>query len=349
MNNVTLKWFCFAVIGWSICLAGFNYIVDPIQYYGPKEGQPFIKTMRYQIPGLIRSYDFDTIFVGTSHSANFNPNDLPTSVASKAVNLSVNASSGWEQRKIVDLSLSHNQLKYIIWELNYRTLTNDATQRVTTGIFPDYFYEKQLSAHFYYLFSLDTIWKSVKTLIGKGHDDINTINAWMSEHKDKFDGTHVKKHFCSRLPNAKISEYPSQEDYENAFDELLLPAIRKRPDTTFKFFIPPLSQYNYALPGEIEKFSRFRIEAYEKLSSLPNVELHDFSNNIEWITKPENYKDVEHYSYDISKEMLNFMAGDSFLVAESADATLVNKNLKRAIDSARQSNVLFPSCKGALK
>ncbi len=112
----SVKVFAFFSMFWSALLVVFNYFVDPLQIYRRDSDPVFYKNMRYQIPGLIKQYEFDTIMVGTSHSANFKPSDLDPYLGSSSLNLSANASSGWEQSKVVSLALATRPVTTVLWK-----------------------------------------------------------------------------------------------------------------------------------------------------------------------------------------------------------------------------------------
>ncbi len=318
-----LKLFTAAALAWSALLVGINFAVDPIQNYRRDPDPVFLKNMRYQVPGIIRQYEFDTIMVGTSHSANFRPPDLDAFLDSESVNLSANSSSGWEQGRIVDLALQTRPVTSVVWEMNYRTLYLDAAQRVASGVFPLHLYERSPDSHFLYLYSLDTLWQSAKRVMGRGHRDIGTINSWAEKFADRFDGQHVRDHYCVRMGSPHSNWVP---DYAAVLEESILPVIRAHPTVQFKMFLPPLSYYNYLIPGELRRFRAFRQALYPALSELDNAELFDFTSRFDWTGERVNYKDVEHYSPEISRDMLRLMAqpGDR---ANPADLAAMEREL----------------------
>ena len=91
------------VIGVMLCgvalVAAINFIVDPLQYYRRASWYPphFSDNQRFQNPGLIRNYDYDTIVLGTSHSENFLASDIARILGRRALKLSISGSSIHEQ------------------------------------------------------------------------------------------------------------------------------------------------------------------------------------------------------------------------------------------------------------
>ena len=281
----------------------FNLLVDPIQYYRKHDHPVFLKNMRYQIPGLVKQYEFDTVFIGTSHSANFLPSQLDAEMGSQSINLSVNGSSGWEQSQILSFVFGVRKVKNVVWEVNYRTIAYDAGDIVETGVFPLHLYQASFSSDLLYLFSIDTVWQSIKYLIGRGHRDIETINSWAEKFKHQFDGQRSRNHYCI-TKREEIGRNDIVLDYHNAIENYVVPIIAKHPDTRFYLFLPPLSYFNYLLYGEYSRFAQFRKEIYRIASVNSNVTLLDFSSRFDWIGDAGNYKDVEHFSPKISSDIL---------------------------------------------
>ena len=304
---IPLRTFFSFALFWLALLMCFNFFVDPIQYYRKQLHPLFVKNMRYQIPGLVKQYDFDTVFIGTSHSANFLPSELDKLMGSNSINLSVNGSFGWEQSQILIYAFENRKVANVVWEMNYRTIAYGAQNRVETGIFPLHLYQMNARSDLLYLFSIDTAWQSVKHLLGRGHRDIETINSWEEKFRHQFDGERARKHYCIRKSEEKIRR-GEDLDYRNAVETYVLPTIIDQRDTTFYLFLPPLSYFNYLLDGEYQRFVEFRKELYLVASQNFNVVLLDFSNKFEWIGDAKNYKDVEHFSPAISSAILAIIA-----------------------------------------
>ena len=98
-----------------ILIAGFVYVSDPYVYYH-KEGiykRTFTKNfnMRYQMPGLIRNLDYETLFVGTSMSHNFREEKIDEVLDTKSLNATISGSSAREQREAVELAMKSRDIE----------------------------------------------------------------------------------------------------------------------------------------------------------------------------------------------------------------------------------------------
>src|ERR1700730_3119155 len=79
--------------------AGLNFVVDPLQLFRPARFYPAIYSSdsRMQNAGLIRSQDFDTIFMGTSLAVHFRQSDIDRYLGVHSVKLATAGSTSVEQ------------------------------------------------------------------------------------------------------------------------------------------------------------------------------------------------------------------------------------------------------------
>ena len=288
----------------STVLLGFNYIVDPLQYYKRDDSPIFVKNSRFQIPGLVRNYPFDTIIVGTSHSQNFLTSTLDEYMDSKSINLSISGSSAWEQSQVVQQALSKEKTRRVVWEMNYKSFAGHNPNLLKNGAFPNYLYKPDFTTPFYYLYSLDTLWLSVKYIMGRGSRELDGMSSWFNSHKDKFDGKHIVDHYCQLNVLNQDSDIPK---YEKSLKKHLEPLLKQDPKVDYVLFIPPLSVANFALNNQVERFMSFREALYRVAADNSNARIVDFVADLELIGDLKLYKDVEHYSLGVSNEMLKVM------------------------------------------
>ncbi len=69
-----------------------------------------------------------------------------------------------------------------------------------------------------------------------------------------------------------------------------------------------------------------RKEVYTAAAIHKNITLLDFSTRFDWMEDPKNYKDIEHYSPNISREMLRIVGRQTDYV-EDWDIELANREL----------------------
>src|SRR6202047_7392 len=77
-----------------VTAAALNFVVDPLQIFRPARlfAAMYSQDSRLQDAGLIRSQDFDTVFMGTSLAIQFRQSDIDRLLGVRSVELAVTRS-----------------------------------------------------------------------------------------------------------------------------------------------------------------------------------------------------------------------------------------------------------------
>src|ERR1700720_4922160 len=97
-RNYLLRFLCAS--GLIILLAAaLNFVVDPLQLFRAARlfAAMYSQDSRMQDAGLIRSQDFDTVFMGTSLAIHFRQSDIDRVLGVRSLKLSLNGSTSVEQ------------------------------------------------------------------------------------------------------------------------------------------------------------------------------------------------------------------------------------------------------------
>src|SRR6266702_5280889 len=92
-RNYLLRFLCAS--GLIIVLAGvLNFVVDPLQLFRPARlfSAMFSPDSRMQDAGLIRSQEFDTVFMGNSLAIHFRQSDIDRLLGVRSVKLAMTGS-----------------------------------------------------------------------------------------------------------------------------------------------------------------------------------------------------------------------------------------------------------------
>ncbi|HEV7411548.1 MAG TPA: hypothetical protein VGO01_23955, partial [Bradyrhizobium sp.] len=104
-----------AIIAAAVAL---NFIVDPLQLFRPARfAAGYSLDNRMQDAGLIRSQDFDTVFMGTSLAIHFRQSDIDRILGVKSVKLSMTGSNSVEQSFVIAAALERHP-KRVIWQMD---------------------------------------------------------------------------------------------------------------------------------------------------------------------------------------------------------------------------------------
>src|SRR5947207_13268827 len=105
-RNDLLRFLCAS--GLIIVLAAaLNFVVDPLQLFRPARlfAAMYSPDSRMQDAGLIRSQDFDTVFMGTSLAIHFRQSDIDRLLGVKSLKLAMPGSNSHEQSYVLAAAL----------------------------------------------------------------------------------------------------------------------------------------------------------------------------------------------------------------------------------------------------
>src|SRR5258708_10368439 len=99
--------------------AALNFVVDPLQYFRPARlfAAMYSPDSRMQDAGLIRSQDFDTLFMGTSLAIHFRQSDIDRIIGGRSLKLSMTGSYSKEQSFVLSAALERHP-KRVIWQVD---------------------------------------------------------------------------------------------------------------------------------------------------------------------------------------------------------------------------------------
>lgn len=99
--------------------AALNFVVDPLQIFRPARlfAAMYSQDSRMQNAGLIRSQDFDTVFMGTSLAIHFRQSDIDRRLGVRSLKLAMSGSNSHEQGFVLAAALARGA-KRVIWEVD---------------------------------------------------------------------------------------------------------------------------------------------------------------------------------------------------------------------------------------
>src|ERR1700736_5119245 len=102
-----------------VMAAALNFVVDPLQLFRPARwfAAMYSPDSRIQDAGLIRSQDFDTVFMGTSLAIHFRQSDIDRMLGVKSLKLVLSGSSSREQTFVLAAALTRHA-KRVLWEVD---------------------------------------------------------------------------------------------------------------------------------------------------------------------------------------------------------------------------------------
>src|SRR5260370_8504356 len=96
-----------------------NFVVDPLQLFRPARfyHPMYSNDSRMQNAGLIRSQQFDTVFMGTSLAIHFKQSDIDRLFGVRSLKLAMTGSTSHEQSFVLAAALERHP-KRLIWQVD---------------------------------------------------------------------------------------------------------------------------------------------------------------------------------------------------------------------------------------
>ncbi|WP_233704460.1 hypothetical protein [Helicobacter cynogastricus] len=342
---MSAKFYIWAVLGFILLsfgsIMGFNYIIDPFQQLrkATMYGVDFTGgDERMLIAGMARTYDYDSILVGSSTEERISL-DLLSSILhlKKPIKFVMAGETSYDLYRALNLAFTvHKNIKTVVYAINPLALMPDYNKADPGKVgnafsFPDYLYStdhrfRQLLS---YLFNLRVLEKS--------------LFYWrsISSHKD-FRGpcSHYNTMFApyckSIVGNGRSMLYayltfsePSSWTQQILFSQSVVLSetqkhleslVKAHPETHFIFYYVPFHILHYYLyrakdtPME-ESIEKMFVQAPKAVSlrllTYPNVEIHDL-RVIPIVSEFKPYNNPSHFDFGQSHVVLEAIANKKY-------------------------------------
>jgi hypothetical protein len=331
-----------------------NFVVDPLQIFRPARlfAAMYSQDSRLQDAGLIRSQDFDTVFMGTSLAIHFRQSDIDRIIGVHSLKLSLNGSNSNEQHFVLAAALERHP-KRVLWEMDDWIFLD--TPDIDSNVhLPANLYRGNIRGLASYLFSgamaRESAWilaRSIPLLerpvarLTTGVvfkfpiarvDDINVLAPGF----DLAGAYNARKAMAAFrfITNPVRSLYLYDgADYEmrvRNFERDAIGLIAAHPDVTFDIYFPPYSILQWvamrdASPGTFELAYKFTAYASRRLTSFANVHLYDFREARDVTHDLNNYADVIHHSPTIDLKVLSWLAEGKYRVDPTAPTASLDR------------------------
>jgi len=365
-RNYLLRFLCASGLI-IVMAAALNFVVDPLQLFRPARlfAAMYSPDSRMQDAGLIRSQDFDTIFMGNSLAVHFRQSDIDRLLGVRSVKLAMTGSNSREQSFVLATGLERHPRR-VIWQMD-DWIFRDAPDIDQDIYLPADLYRRNAKGIASYLFSgamaRESLWilaRSIPPLeplvapLTTGVlfkfpvsrvDDINTLRPDF-DVAGFYNGKKALAAF-TRITNPVRSAYLAEGyDYDamvRVFEQDAISLIEKNPDVKFDIYFTPYSILQFvamrdASPATLKAVYDFSAYAFPRLTQFPNVTLHDFRVAREITHDLNNYGDVIHHSPAIDLKVLSLLAEGKYAVDPAAPTAPLDR-LKAQVEAYRVGGV----------
>ena len=324
--------FIFTALLPTAVVAGGVFLIDPYQHFRASDLYPagHKDQIRYLAPGIARHRSYELVILGDSLSQNFLPSVARQAFGSPAVNLSLNGSSAYEQRAIAEVAFRTGQVRQVIWGLNYHAFRGAPEWSRIGPDFPLYLYDDTRLNDTRYLFNLGVIKSALDILQDPeaARDNPDRFNSWYRDPNRAADRKKVLHAFETARPQGGAAY--RYKNFVASFEHNVLPVVRAHRDTRFIFFVPPYTFLHYVArkhytPQVYTDVLRFYHTAFTALVQEPNVTVHYFDANKNLNHNLDHYSDLDHYSLEISSQLLHAMTQDQTVMTAETIAPLLGE------------------------
>ena len=341
--------------------AALNFAVDPLQLFRPARLFPamYSADSRMQDAGLIRSQDFDTVFMGTSLAIHFRQSDIDRALGVRSLKLAMTGSNSREQGFVLAAAMDRRPRR-VIWQMD-DWIFRDAPEIDSDIYVPADLYRRNAKGIAGYLFSgamaRESLWIAARAIpplepiiarLTNGVmfkfpisrvDDINTLRPDF-EIAGFYNGQNALAAFRRMTAPARRSDLAQGYDYGamvRNFERDAIALIEKYPDVTFDIYLAPYSILHFvamrdASPATLKIAYDFAAYAFPRLLQFPNVRLHDFRDVKDVTHDLGNYGDVIHHSPAIDLKVLSWLAERKYVV-DRANPLASQERLKAQVEA----------------
>ena len=301
------------VVGGLLGIAAVVILIDPFfQYHKPLPYFSYAIENQYcQNPGMAKTMDYDNVILGSSMTTLFETKWFDEGFGGKTLRLTMNASGGLEQDKLLTIMENRKDL-----QLSYVFLGMDLApyrREIGTPAYPleETYYDENPFNDISYWWNQDVLKDYiVKPLLkGKRQGDVmeaNTVEyqeSWYNKDQARVTYTPVDKVY-ERTDTDAYAE-PVTENLRN----YIIPHIEQNKDAKFYIFFPPYSVLYWHDALQKNDFDA-QLEEYKVMVKLlaeyPNVAMFFFPVE-EIITNLDYYKDYTHYNKEVCMQMYQWM------------------------------------------
>jgi hypothetical protein len=313
----------------------FNWLVDPLRYYHPPWFEiGYSDNQRFQHPGLIRTEDFETVLIGTSHTEQLTAEDMNRLLGGQVLNLSMSGSLIVEQHTLLESALESGKVSRVLWEINYPSFSAGETANRDFE-FPIYLYRPGVETPFRYLASWGTLKESLSALGGRRVSRLDELHRWDREFEFNEERVLASWDYMQQRWNDDLRAVwklysVKLENVPVLFEKYVADMVRRHPEVRFDLLLLPTSMLDYSNDFQVseQRFAK-RLALREAVADLaetrPNVAVWDFQLDPALSYDLRRYKDLEHFDLTVAREVLAGMSGTS----PAATASLIRQNSER--------------------
>lgn len=319
--------------------AAIVVVFDPFyQYHKPWFGLKAVLNDRdNQVVGTIRTFDYDSVLLGSSVAENYDSSFLDASF--DCTTLKVIRASGSTADLLYYLDKAHRrqELKNVFWSMDIFALTASPQITLTSKDIPRYLHTDTVLDDWPYLWNKEILCETIPQMLAFSQMNMNTEGQAYNWARGKNFSAEGAMRAYDKPTEENVfyavedSVDASVEEVEDAFsmDEqqnltenlsMIEEELSTHPDTAYTIIFPPYSMMWWDcgyVNGVVETYFEVLEQTIPILLTHDNAKVYFFANDRDIICNLDNYMDMIHYSPDINQYMLEEIVKGIHRVSEA--------------------------------
>lgn len=331
-----LKWLVICLVTVMLLPAIITYIFDPFYQYH----KPFfnLNASLYdrdnQVVGTIRTFDYDSVLLGSSVAENFDTTVLDSQFNCQTLKIIRAAGSVADLLYYMDMAHEEQDIKNVFWCMDIFAITSSTDVTLFDDSTPRYLHTKTVLDDITYLYNKDILFKEIPLSIANSFLDRSTNgNAYNWSEGKTFSPQQAMYAYekpDTIIPTDDISETTKTLVSKNI--SMVLDEINSHPNTEYTIIFPPYSLlwWDCGYTNGISQEYFYVLETLlPKLLDCRNVTVYFFQSDTTIICDLNNYMDMIHYSPQINQHMLDCI--------KTGDKQVTKQNLSETLNSMYQA------------
>lgn len=297
-------------------------IVDPFyHYHKPVLGlKAVLNEKEYQCIGSLRTFDYDSVIVGSSVCENYNNHWFDEKFDVKSIKAIRSYGGTADLAFYLDAAFSNHDIKKVFYNIDPGNLAKEPYISFEETGCPMYLYDDNYFNDIEYLLNKDVLFEKIPYMLTKSfvgeYDEGDSYNwgHWKNFNVDMAIGNNVR---TADFFDAKEENFYSKQCDENI--EIIENLVIQHPDTEFYFFYPPYSFLwwdNIYRWGDMEAYVYNMKRCANALIKHKNVHMFCFMDDERIVTYLENYMDAVHFSPDINRQIVDMLGEYQLMITE---------------------------------
>ena len=232
------------LIGALVLIVALVVLVDPFEVY--HKATAFIPpiesgTQSYSNAGIAKTYDYDSIIIGTSVTENCRPSVYAQALGGSFVKLCMNGGLSRDHAKMMDIAFRTHDVSRVVYGLDLFAFSQYYTnQKAAT---PDYLYDDDLLNDTAYWFNETVLLRYIPEALARAgttpdNSARDTMYFWDPPEMPGRDGLLAQLDWSAPMDESEPADCLAGFTRDNC-EQNLLPYIQAHPETTFTVFFPP--------------------------------------------------------------------------------------------------------------